>query len=368
MSALPLSSPRPVASRFKRLLQPVVTPAVFDFWASHLNASWSWERPLARVVARAPASRDAVTLVLAPNRHCGSFLPGQHVNVSAQVQGAQVTRSYSLTGLPRADGHLEITVKAVAGGKLSQYLCHELRLGDVLALSPAFGELRLPADPQGDCLFLAAGSGITPLMALTRELAAAGMPVKLTLAYWARRRDELCFLQELRALAAAQPRFHFHALLTGEAARAADEGEGRLDQALLGTLVDKPEGLQVLACGPGGFVEQARSLLAGTARTFQAEAFSLPHVEHGDTGTVQVRLAKRGVTLQLPRGQSLLEALEAQGVQSPSGCRMGICNTCACAKASGSTRHLPSGALEHEASSALKLCISSAASDLELDL
>ena len=64
----------------------------------------------------------------------------------------------------------------------------------------------------------------------------------------------------------------------------------------------------------------------------------------------------------------VIKVLEAQGIQSPSGCRMGICNTCACAKTSGSTRHLPSGALEHEASSALKLCISSAASDLELDL
>ena len=123
-----------------------------------------------------------------------------------------------------------------------------------------------------------------------------------------------------------------------------------------------------MACGPGGFVEQARNLLEDTAHSFQAEAFSLPPLDHRDTGTVQVRLARRGVTLQLARGQSLLTALEAEGIKPASGCRMGICNTCSCAKASGSTRHLPSGALEHEPTSALKLCISSAASDLELDL
>ena len=81
-----------------------------------------------------------------------------------------------------------------------------------------------------------------------------------------------------------------------------------------------------------------------------------------------MRLAKRGVTLQLARGQSLLTALEAEGIKPASGCRMGICNTCSCAKASGSTRHLPTGALEHESSTALKLCISSAVTDLELDL
>ena len=127
MSALP-RPPRHRRSRFKRLMQPVVSPAVFDFWASRFNRTWSWERPLARVVAREQASVDAVTLVLAPNRHCGGFRPGQHINVSAEVHGARITRSYSLTDLPRADGRMAITVKAVAEGKLSQYLCNDCLL------------------------------------------------------------------------------------------------------------------------------------------------------------------------------------------------------------------------------------------------
>lgn len=366
MSALPTPR-RVVPSRFKRILRPVVAPAVFDFWASRLNSTWSWDRPLARVVAREAASRDAVTLVLAPNRHCGTFQPGQHVNVSAEVQGVRITRSYSLTGLPRADGRMAITVKGIAGGKLSQHL-QQARIGDVLEIGPAFGEMGLPAKPEGDWLFLAAGSGITPLMALTRQLAAQDMPVSLTLAYWARTREELCFVQELRALAASQPRFRFRVMLTRDVAQAADEQQGRLSEALLADLVDSPQTQQVMACGPGGFVETARSLLAGSARSFQAEAFTLPPLVVSDSGTVQVRLSKRGVTLQLARGEPLLSALEAQGIKPASGCRMGICNTCACGKASGSTRHLPSGNLHHEPASALKLCISSAVTDLELDL
>ena len=183
------------------------------------------------------------------------------------------------------------------------------------------------------------------------------MPVDLTLAYWARTREELCFLGELRALAVAQPRFRFRVLLTRQAAQAADEGEGRLDETLLAKLAENSPALQVMACGPGGFVDQARQLLADTAVSFQAEAFSMPLLDHSETGSVQVRLAKRGVTLQLARGQSLLTALEAEGIKPASGCRMGICNTCSCAKASGSTRHLPTGALEHESTTALKLCL-----------
>ena len=72
--------------------------------------------------------------------------------------------------------------------------------------------------------------------------------------------------------------------------------------------------------------------------------------------------------LTLPRGSSLLEALEAVGLSPAHGCRMGICNTCACGKRSGSTRHLHTGALEHEPVTALRLCVNRATSDLVLDL
>ena len=75
-----------------------------------------------------------------------------------------------------------------------------------------------------------------------------------------------------------------------------------------------------------------------------------------------------GTLFVSPSGESLLVALEQHGLKPPSGCRMGICNTCACGKSAGSARHLPSGELIHEPTQALKLCIHSAATDLELDL
>ena len=86
------------------------------------------------------------------------------------------------------------------------------------------------------------------------------------------------------------------------------------------------------------------------------------------TGSVQVTLAASQRVLTLPRNSSLLEALEAAGLAPAHGCRMGICNTCACGKRSGSTRHLQTGALEHEPVTALRLCVNRAASDLVLDL
>ena len=360
--------PKPRTSRIGRLLKPVVAPAVFDFWASRLNPAWSWERPLARVVAREQASRDAVTLVLKPNRHWRGFQPGQHLNLSTEIDGSRVTRSYSLTGPPRADGRIAITVKGIEGGKLSQYLCREARIGDVLELGVAFGDMILPQRPDGRWLFLAAGSGITPLMAMVRTLAAQGMPVPLDLVYWARNREELCFTAELRALAATHANFKVHFALTRETELLEDESSGRIDRALIDSLLDDAGERHVFACGPGGFVDVVRSLFSTSAPTFHAEAFTPPPRVAEDSGNVQVTLAASGRILTLARGQSLLTALEAEGLKPASGCRMGICNTCACGKSSGTTRNLNTGDLAGEPVSALKLCISSAVSDLVLDL
>lgn len=363
------SPPRRRPGALKRLVGPLVKPDVFDFWSTRLHRTWTWDRPLARLVAREAASADAVTLLLRPNRHWAGHRAGQHVNLGVEIGGVRVTRSYSLTAPPRADGLLPVTVKAIEGGRVSNHLCREARLGEVFELGQAFGDMTLPEAPTDTPrLLLAAGSGITPMIALAQELAARGMPGETTLLYWVRRREEACFLDELRALAAAHPRFRFRLLLTRQAAASPDEGEGRIDAASLEDSLAGPAQMRAMACGPGGFVEAARALLADRVAAFQAEAFTLPPRAVAEDGEVEVHLLRSGRTLRLARGLSLLEALEAQGLKPDSGCRMGICNSCACGKAGGSVRHLPSGELAHEPTQALKLCIHSAATDLELDL
>ncbi|MRG99246.1 2Fe-2S iron-sulfur cluster binding domain-containing protein [Xanthomonas sontii] len=344
-----------------RALRAWVKPDVFDFWSTRLHPLWTWQRPRARLVQREAASSDAVTLVLQPNRHWRGLRAGQHVELGVEIDGRRLLRSYSPTPLP--GGRLAITVKTVDGGRVSQYLAGAARIGEVFELGQAYGEMVLPTAPHGRWLLLAAGSGITPMRALLRQLADAGMPADVDLLYWARRHDQVCFRDELQALAAAHPRFRLHLVITGEGETPAP----RVDTLPLEALGDLGQA-QVLACGPGGFVQSARARLQHRVARFQAEAFSPPPaLADVEQGTVAVTLARSGRVLQLPRGQSLLTALEAEGLRPKHGCRMGICNSCACGKQAGITRDLLSGAHAAEPGS-LKLCVNSASSDLTLDL
>ncbi|MBB3846427.1 ferredoxin reductase [Xanthomonas arboricola] len=355
--ASPPKSKSPLPTRLARRL---VSPQLFDFWATRLNPLWTLERPMARLVARTAASRDAVTLVLRPNGHWQGLQAGQHVSLGVEIDGRRLLRSYSPTVL--ADGRLAITVKAIEGGLVSRYLAGAAPIGTVVSLDPAFGDMLLPTTPT-PLLLLAAGSGITPMRALLQAAAQAGMPMDVDLLYWVRQRDEACFVDEFEAMAAAHPRLRVRLLTTREGATPA----ARIDTYPLEQIADLSS-RHVMVCGPGGFVQAARVRLQGRVAAFQAEAFSVPTLEDGETGDVQVQLSRSGRTLSLPRGQSLLEGLEAQGLRPKYGCRMGICNSCACARQSGTTRHLLTGERSNEPTAQVRLCISAPSTDLILDL
>lgn len=368
-----MSSPRvPAApSALRRVLTPFVNPGVFDFWVSKLNPAWSWDRALARVVERRAEAQDTVTLVLAPNHHCSRFAAGQHVNVTAEVRGRRTTRSYSFSDAPRKDGRLTITVKQTEGGVMSTHLCQHTQVGDVLELGTVFGDMTLPAQPQGEWLFLAAGSGITPLMSLIRSQVQAGFPAPITLIYWAKTRAELCFMAELRELAARFPRFKVQPVLTHEAALQASEEQGFISREQLTRIAGDLQGKQVYACGPSGFVEAARDLTDGAVRSFKAEGFTPPPlvpVGEAATATVRVHLNRSGRDLEIPTSLSLLDALEAQGLKPRSGCRMGVCHTCVCTRTAGATLDLQTGKQEAEPGIDVRLCVTHARTDLSLDL
>lgn len=348
------------SSRTALLRDAVFSADAFDFWSRKVHPLWSWQQPLAQIVAKHAESADSVTLVLKPNRHVSRFIAGQHLNIGVEINGRRLSRSYSPRYL--ADGRIAITVKRIASGKVSHWLCEQAKLGDIVLLTAPYGDMTLSEKPE-HALFLAAGSGITPFISLIQSHAATGQ--RITLLYWVRDEASACFAEELQALAATHNNVTVQLLLTQPKAGVA---AARISAEQLQSLVPALINATLYACGPAGFVSRASEIARQLQRPFLGEAFSLPALAAGSGERVQIYLTKSRKTLSVPAGEPLLSALEAADIQPAHGCRRGICNTCACPKSSGTTRNILTQEEQHESVSGLRLCISSACSDLTLDL
>lgn len=345
----------------KELLKPFAAEQVADFWAKEFGLTWTWHKPTAQIVKRQLDAKDTISLWLKPNRRFLGFNAGQHINVTVQVNGVYLTRSYSLSHAPQKNGLLRITIKQEVLGKVSQYLTQYAQVGDTLEISQAFGEFSLSTSKPN--LLLAAGSGITPLMSLLHTATS-----QTTLLYWAKTRAELCFVAELKQLSKVNSLIKVHYFLTQEQELLSHEHHGRISQDNLAKVVPNLADCHVIVCGSSGFVEQVKNLTTEAA-SLQLEAFTpLIHQTIDSTETVQVYLSKSQKTLSLSQGQSLLNALEEQGIYPPSGCRMGICHSCSCQKQSGTTQDLQNGDINREPNSAVRLCVSRAQSDLVLEI
>lgn len=348
------------ASLFNSMAQSVMNSHDANFWLQKINPLWSMNQPLAKVVKKQIVAKDMVSLILQCNRHVQRGVAGQHHPVTVEIAGRHYERTYSLMQVD-AD-HLCLTVKKVDQGLVSSWLVDQSQTGDILRLGQPYGEMQQQVQTP-KLLLLAAGSGITPMLSLieafcqSRQLKA----IFVQLMYWVKTHEDAAYAEYLKEVAENFPNFTYQIFYT-------QEQDQRLNQSHVNQLKSLNE-TTVYACGPSGFVAMAETLFKHAA-SIQTEAFGLSQfdIDATDTGFINVTLTQSNKTIAIPKGQSILSSLEHQGIKPKHGCRMGICNKCACTKAQGSTRNLLNGSANHEPSQLLKICVNSAQSDLVIDL
>ncbi|HLY32814.1 MAG TPA: ferredoxin--NADP reductase, partial [Ktedonobacterales bacterium] len=175
MALAPRESVRRSTQRPTRSSAAIPTPR-----ASQIQPGWL----RAQVVGRAQAAKDAVTLWLAlpdTQRAPAPYQPGQFITLAIPSPRGLVYRSYSLCGEGRLDAPWEITVKRQEGGVASGYLYTNAQVGALLQCSPPLGSFTLPSrlTPGSTLIFVATGSGITPIMGMLRALARIAPSFKL---------------------------------------------------------------------------------------------------------------------------------------------------------------------------------------------
>lgn len=216
----------------------------------------------AEVVDLIPETPRVKSIVLEVPDWTG-HLPGQHVDIRLTAEdGYQAQRSYSIA-VPAEGERVTITVELVEDGEVSPYLVEELRPGDRFELrGPIGGYFVWEPDDGGPLQLVAGGSGLVPLMAMTRAIVAAGAAIPARLLVSARSWDDLIYREELERLAKTQPGLEVAYTLTRSQPPGWNGYTRRVDKEMLSESAWKAdEQPQVFICGPTGFVETAASTL-----------------------------------------------------------------------------------------------------------
>jgi propane monooxygenase reductase subunit len=238
-----------------------VTIELLNFDEDMIRSGLPIQEAVAEVVSIDPVTHDMRHLVLrlVEPREI-KFFPGQYVDI--RVPGHEATRSFSMANTSSRDGGLlEFVIKVYPDGLFSHFLDTRLAVGDRLELTGPFGVFTLRDGHDADLIFLGGGAGMAPILSLLRSMAERGIKRRATYYYGARRRRDLCFEKDLRALEESLPGFRFVPALSEPGDEDGWDGEvGLITDVVKRHEVDL-KGADAYVCGPPPMVEAAMPML-----------------------------------------------------------------------------------------------------------
>ncbi|HWH43236.1 MAG TPA: ferredoxin reductase, partial [Thermoleophilaceae bacterium] len=206
--------------RAMRLARAMTTPLVPDDYLGLLNPAWSARELTGTVVRIKPETEDAATVVVRPSFPWPGHRPGQYLRIGAELNGVRHWRAYSLTSDPdHPEGLVSVTVKHVPEGRMSPWFTRQARPGTMVYLGHVEGEFRLPDPLPQRALFISAGSGVTPIWSMLRELERRGALDDVFHIHGARTADQVIFGDYLRRMDREYDGYRLHEHLTSEVKR-----------------------------------------------------------------------------------------------------------------------------------------------------
>ncbi|MGE8063188.1 FAD-binding oxidoreductase [Pseudomonas sp. NPDC089547] len=356
-----------------------------DHWAAH-GVQWaSGESKRIECLSVVDETHDVKTFTFhCPDYHSLAYEPGQFLTISPVVEGQSVSRCYTLSSTPTRPFTFSITVKRVPGGTVSNWLHDNLRAGDALNASGPAGVFTPVAGPARKMLYLSAGSGVTPVMAMTRAAADLHAELDIVFVHSARTPKDIIFRDELSRLQRSMS--HFRTVFFCESKGDEDDWSGPMGRLSLAELKERiPDFMEreVFTCGPKGYMDAVQALLGSAGfdmSHYHQESFDInaevvevaaeADAPNQDLGTFTVRLARSGKEFTMTSDQTVLAAAKKAGAVVPSSCSQGVCGTCKTAVLEGSVEMKHNGGIrQREIDKGLRLlCCSRPTSNLVIDL
>ena len=276
------------------------------------------------------------------------FSAGAHIAIRVP-NGA--LRKYSLCNDPAERDRYLVAVKREANGRGgSSNLIDNVKTGDQLMVTAPVNDFGLPPRAQ-DFLFIAGGIGITPIMAMIRQVQAEGKRFRLF--YCTRSPETTAFIDELSA-----PSFKDMVTIHH------DHGDPACSLDLRPVLQERKNREHLYCCGPRPLMEAVRNMTGHWSQaSVHFEAFSEAETHKPTDKPFKVRLARSGEVIEVATDQTILEALRAHGLDVPSSCETGTCGTCRTKLLAGEADHRDLVLAAHERADNIMICVSRARSD-----
>ncbi len=311
-----------------------------------------------------------------------AYQPGQFMTFSLTIGGEEINRCYTLSSSPTRPDRVSITVKRIGDGPVSSWLHANLVPGtSIKALGP-MGDFFCAAEAGGKYLFLSAGSGITPLMSMTRSHHDLASGADIAFVHSARSPADLIFRDELDLMVKTAPGLTVTAICEADS-----DGEiwtgprGRIDLAKLEAIVPDFREREVYICGPAPYMAAVKSMLEASGydmARYHSESFDFAELSadqpqpeaasSSDQGfKVEFKLSRR--TIEVAPDRFILAAAKAEGMRLPSSCTKGMCGTCKCKLVSGTVEMTPAGGIRQREidQGMILICCSKPTSDLVLE-
>jgi ferredoxin-NADP reductase len=363
-----------LARRVARILDTAATPHGLDSYLELVVPTWSTSEVRGRVTGVRRQTANTVTLTIAANRNWAGFQAGQYTQLSVEIDGIRHTRCYSMahTASGRSGRGVELTIKAQPGGIVSSHLVAKAQVGMIVGLTPARGDFVLPGRPgrrPGRLLLVGGGSGITPVMSMLRTLCAEGHAGPVTFVHYCLTAADQTYGPELDALASVHANVRVVRIYTDEPG--AGDLDGFASESQLDAIQPRWGETETFLCGPAPLMASMAAIYGrvGASERLHTEAFTLTEWV-AEAGDVAGALAfGPGCPTVTNDGRPILEQAEGAGLQPQSGCRMGICHTCACPLVRGSVRNVVTGEVTTGPDAGdIRLCVSVPVGDVQIDL
>lgn len=281
-----------------------------------------------------------------------NYKPGQFIVLNLEIEGQKIQRPYSISSSPSRPHTLEITVKRVVGGLVSNWLHDNIKVGAKLELSGCYGDFTCGLKPTSNLLLISAGSGITPMISMSRWLLETGVDVDIIFIHSASSPDEIIFRQELEMMANKYHNFHLSVTVTRKKVGQTWLGySGRLNQAMLQLIVPDLPLRTVYICGADGFMATVKTQLQNLGlpmQNYYEESFGASKiVQDGNHGLLKpiaassiVVFAKSGKEVSSD-GEEVIQILANKyGVNIKRTCGVGVCGACKSTVLSGEVKYI----------------------------